>query len=146
MSPLASLLMAILLSFISSNYLLNINIELKIYLIISDILIIFLTYSLIKLIDIDAIVLHTYLLQNELYAGQYRWLYNKLFKVDINNYTISIDKNKLITYLNNDCAICLNSKNEKITILKCNHIYCQECIEQWLKEYNNCPTCKTKLQ
>jgi len=46
-----------------------------------------------------------------------------------------------------ECNICYNNfnNNTKIVILNCigNHIYCYECIINWLKNYNNnCPICK----
>jgi len=43
----------------------------------------------------------------------------------------------------NTCTICLESNNLSIT--KCGHIYCVECIERWLKTKANCPICKKNL-
>lgn len=47
----------------------------------------------------------------------------------------------------NDCNICYNTFNDDIDVvlLDCvgNHIYCHNCIVEWLKNYNNsCPVCK----
>jgi len=46
-----------------------------------------------------------------------------------------------------DCCICLNqiTKREKI-ILNCDHIFCENCIREWLSRKNSCPCCRTKVQ
>jgi len=45
----------------------------------------------------------------------------------------------------NQCVICLDDINSftlgKNTMLKCNHIFHNECINEWLKENDKCPTC-----
>lgn len=46
------------------------------------------------------------------------------------------------------CPICLEIMkiNDKYFKLKCNHIYHTECLEHYLKNYNNiCPMCKINL-
>jgi len=144
-SPLAALLLALILSFISFNYILNVNIKLKIFLIGSDLLIVFLTYGLIKLVNIDRTILHTYLLTNQLYADQYKLIHNYLFKPQIQTYSITIDKNILTERLNQNCACCLNIIADKLTILDCKHIYCTDCITPWLQKQDNCPLCKNKF-
>lgn len=46
-----------------------------------------------------------------------------------------------------DCAICYGkiAKREKI-ILNCDHIFCENCIREWLSRKNSCPFCRTKVQ
>jgi hypothetical protein len=41
-----------------------------------------------------------------------------------------------------NCAICLDNKKMNIK-LKCNHIFCKQCIKKWLTEKSNtCPNCR----
>ena len=61
--------------------------------------------------------------------------------------------NQITTRLNYDtnfdeCSICYNPYkfNTKICkIIKCNHIYHEDCIKEWIIEYNNrtCPLCRS---
>lgn len=40
------------------------------------------------------------------------------------------------------CSICLmDLKDPQVTI--CNHIFCKECLQGWLKIKSNCPYCRT---
>ena len=43
----------------------------------------------------------------------------------------------------NVCGICFEENNLSLT--KCGHIYCKECISIWLNKSNNCPTCQKQL-
>lgn len=43
------------------------------------------------------------------------------------------------------CTICMTkfADDDDISILKCNHIFHEDCIKEWLKEYNyRCPVCR----
>ena len=43
------------------------------------------------------------------------------------------------------CSICMTkfADDDDISILKCNHIFHEDCIKEWLKEYNyRCPVCR----
>ena len=41
------------------------------------------------------------------------------------------------------CAICHQIiTTDKIKRLKCGHIYCNSCINQWINRSHNCPTCR----
>lgn len=65
--------------------------------------------------------------------------YNKLEKIE---YLYINDEIKTI---NDKCVICIDNFNDKdkICILKCKHIYHQECIENWLKRKSHlCPCCR----
>lgn len=45
------------------------------------------------------------------------------------------------------CSICMTNfdDDEIISIIKCNHIFHEECIKEWLKEYSyKCPVCRTE--
>lgn len=74
--------------------------------------------------------------------------YKKYFTKQLKNVSIeSIDT------LNNEisCAICLNDYTDydeliEVILLKCNHYYCRECIEEWYKSKNECPLCRKKLE
>lgn len=68
--------------------------------------------------------------------------------LNIKNYN-EIDNEIKTKY--NDCGICYENFNEdtKIVLLNClgNHIYCHDCIVNWLKNYNNkCPICKSDIE
>jgi len=44
-----------------------------------------------------------------------------------------------------NCAICMDNKKMNIK-LKCNHIFCKNCIKKWLTEKSNtCPNCRTEI-
>ena len=54
---------------------------------------------------------------------------------------------KLNVEVNNEesqiCAICFEENSLSLT--KCGHIYCKECITKWLNTRQNCPICKKNL-
>lgn len=43
-----------------------------------------------------------------------------------------------------ECPICLNKfePDSKISILKCDHVYCHSCLEEWCHYNTNCPICR----
>lgn len=41
-----------------------------------------------------------------------------------------------------ECAICLETDNNKFTTLKCNHRFHTKCINIWLNNHNTCPYCR----
>jgi len=44
-----------------------------------------------------------------------------------------------------NCSICFENMKDNIK-LKCDHIYCSECIKKWLTERSNtCPTCRAEI-
>jgi hypothetical protein len=72
---------------------------------------------------------------------------------DVNNPVKDIDLvAPLIPYENipdNDlyCTICQDKISKKVRKTLCNHYYCAECIEPWLKELNKkCPICSSNLE
>ena len=42
------------------------------------------------------------------------------------------------------CTICLNDdlSNEITYRTNCSHIYCKQCIDDWLQRQENCPVCR----
>ena len=40
-----------------------------------------------------------------------------------------------------DCSICLD-KITNIFTTKCNHSFCNDCIDSWIRQHNNCPLCR----
>ena len=44
----------------------------------------------------------------------------------------------------NECLICLEDfeNGKSVTILKCGHLFCTKCIENWLKDSVTCPCCR----
>jgi hypothetical protein len=51
--------------------------------------------------------------------------------------------------VNNDinCSICQDSIGNNVRKTLCNHYYCAQCIEPWLKELNKtCPSCLANLE
>ena len=43
----------------------------------------------------------------------------------------------------NVCAICFEEK--QLSLTKCGHIYCKDCVTEWVNKRHNCPTCKKEL-
>lgn len=44
------------------------------------------------------------------------------------------------------CGICLEVFKEPVMISVCEHIYCRECITDWLKTDTSCPEDRTPIQ
>ena len=58
---------------------------------------------------------------------------NKLLNIDGNIYVDNIDK----------CPICY--EHDVNIMFSCNHMYCTNCINQWLMTHNTCPTCRSNI-
>jgi len=44
-----------------------------------------------------------------------------------------------------NCSICMepfHSKKKNVLLTNCQHYFCLDCIDTWLKENKNCPICK----
>jgi hypothetical protein len=58
--------------------------------------------------------------------------------------------NKIDKIINDDCSICYsnyeNCSEETTPVnLKCNHIFHDNCIKEWLKKSGTCPICRTNI-
>jgi hypothetical protein len=64
----------------------------------------------------------------------------------------SIDKDELLLVEDDVCAICqenlinVTKEERKVSILACNHKYCEECINEWLSKNKKCPVCMIDLE
>lgn len=68
------------------------------------------------------------------------------FKLGWNEYQCNYVKfNNNMPFDQTKCAVCLESftLNEVLTKLRCNHIFHHECLNLWMSEQYNCPTCKS---
>lgn len=44
-----------------------------------------------------------------------------------------------------ECSICIEEKQTGI-LLDCNHIFCENCLKEWLTKYvKTCPTCRKEV-
>jgi len=48
--------------------------------------------------------------------------------------------------VNIECPICYEIFHKQYTtVTKCFHIFCKQCLSNWLKINNNCPACRCEL-
>ena len=74
---------------------------------------------------------------NAIIFRQHKSTRNKLFLEEYEN--ISYIKKR------SSCNICMVDKN-KFKKLKCKHLFCNDCIKEWLlKHANTCPNCRLVL-
>jgi len=71
---------------------------------------------------------------------------NKSIDIKINNQINKInDLTERIKSLNTkDCAICMDIVENPV-MLECTHLFCGKCIFKWIKDYKNCPYCRTPI-
>lgn len=91
-----------------------------------------------------------YFLSN-LFPNRYQFIFNqyirfnnifrKSYKTKINMYQYS---NKKLMNSNYECSICFDLKNDMI-YTNCDHIFCKNCIDKWLKKTNTCPLCRKNI-
>ena len=43
-----------------------------------------------------------------------------------------------------ECAVCLSGFEDPVTLVKCHHSFCFQCLTQWFKKSNKCPLCKRR--
>ena len=43
------------------------------------------------------------------------------------------------------CCICLENISSPFKT-NCNHLFCEECLEDWLEENKKCPVCINELE
>ena len=65
----------------------------------------------------------------------------------LQNNKIKIRKIKEDELLLNECIICLENykKDDKISILSCDHYYHTKCLNEWLKKKEECPLCRIEI-
>ena len=75
----------------------------------------------------------------------YTELDNSIVKVGLDMNTVSsrIELNELTK-----CPICLEDfeNGTQFRKVKCNHLFCEECLEDWLEENKKCPVCMNELE
>lgn len=65
------------------------------------------------------------------------------------NFTPNNNKNipkDIKTNLGISCTICFEKIYAYSCLVKCNHIFCKECIDQWVKLSSACPLCKLNFK
>ena len=46
-----------------------------------------------------------------------------------------------------ECPVCFTPSETTIKIKKCNHVFCEDCIQKWLKNHKNtCPICRVNVK
>jgi len=57
------------------------------------------------------------------------------------------EKNQKNSYFhyNDKCCICLDFPNVHKVITPCNHMFCNNCLYDWMKINNHCPVCMKKF-
>jgi formylmethanofuran dehydrogenase subunit E len=56
-------------------------------------------------------------------------------------------ENNPVIFKNSICTICQEVVKEPVRKTLCNHLFCSNCIEPWLKEMNKtCPNCLCDLE
>ena len=65
----------------------------------------------------------------------------------LHNYLLLHETNEIYN-LDQECTICLDNfiSDQSIIKLDCNHIYHNECIQEWFKKELTCPNCRTNLE
>lgn len=67
-------------------------------------------------------------------------------KKGYNNFNLTkINTDSFEISTNIDCIICLSSINNCNYYLSCGHIFHKECILTWMRQYGNCPLCKSSM-
>ena len=68
-------------------------------------------------------------------------------RLKIKNETKIKDYDSSLLILDTGCSICLDNfkEGEKISILKCSHIFHDKCIGDWLDTQFTCPLCRLSL-
>lgn len=79
---------------------------------------------------------------------------NNSSTLEKNNDGIKFNKNKYnsinndLKEKNKDCSICLTDFNEEddVSIINCNHLFHNNCIEEWTKYKKDCPICRDNIE
>lgn len=58
---------------------------------------------------------------------------------------LQLRKEDLVDPVNQECCVCLESHQEDsmaVRLSKCGHIFCKECVTEWLERKSTCPFCR----
>jgi len=60
--------------------------------------------------------------------------------------TLNLDIDKINDDFENKCSICYETLYNTVTLSKCDHKFCLDCISKWISSQNEtCPYCRTFL-
>jgi len=61
---------------------------------------------------------------------------------------VQITADDLVEDTNKECAICLEDQNIGCFAVKlhCGHMFCKECLKEWLEKHCTCPTCRFEVE
>ncbi len=45
-----------------------------------------------------------------------------------------------------ECCICHEAVRKPAIVLECSHIFCEDCLQEWLDRENTCPLCRRRTQ
>ena len=87
-----------------------------------------------------------YVAHNNYYKNMEFWFSNKITKIKL--VCIESEDNKEENF---DCSVCLDSHDfmKKSTTLDCEHVFCGDCIHNYLKKSNSkstCPLCRNQIK
>jgi hypothetical protein len=61
------------------------------------------------------------------------------------NDKINAIKTRVTEALEDDCSICADKLNNAVLVPCCQHIFCGECVINWIKTKQSCPMCRSHL-
>ncbi len=61
------------------------------------------------------------------------------------NDKIDAIKKRVTEALEDDCSICADKLNNAVLVPCCQHIFCGECVINWIKTKQSCPMCRSHL-
>jgi hypothetical protein len=87
-------------------------------------------------------------IQNIIGAAQDRYEENKDGNTFVRSWRSVASSTRTLS--KTECSICLDTYKTGETICwaktdECDHIFHQECIQEWMKDHNDCPLCRTNL-
>lgn len=62
----------------------------------------------------------------------------------IQPYGTEVSDAEILELPEKECSICQDEFKEPIR-LPCNHIYCEQCISEWLDQETTCPMCRAQV-
>ena len=74
--------------------------------------------------------------------------YNNTYKRYKRRKNIETLNQDLMSTSSSVCSICLDYYDDpeiKLNKLSCNHVFHKDCIQEWLKNNNTCPECRSEI-